>query len=92
MEPYTDLHIYNHNDDRNIMVRTFDEDIDSSEMVWHRDKKDREVKIIEGNGWKFQMDNELPSELKSGDVLNIPKETFHRVIKGSGKLVIEIRE
>ena len=74
------------------MVRTFDEDVESSELVWHRDKKDREVKIIKGSGWKFQMDNELPLELKKGDVLNIPKETFHRVIKGSGKLVIEIKE
>lgn len=86
MKPYTQ------EIENDVIKRTFDKDTETSELVWHRDKKDREVTIIEGNGWKFQMDNELPTELKSGDVLNIPKETFHRVIRGSGKLVIEIRE
>lgn len=74
------------------ILRTFDENTDSHELVWHRDRKDREVTVVEGNGWKFQMDDELPSELHRGDVITIPKETFHRVIRGSGKLVIQIRE
>lgn len=86
MRPYTE------EIKENYILRTFDVDTDSHELVWHRDRRDREVTIVEGNGWKFQMDNELPTELKKGDVIHIPKETFHRVIRGSGKLVIQIRE
>jgi hypothetical protein len=71
-------------------IRTFDENIDPIELKWHRDKETRKVKIIESTNWKFQMDNELPKTLKEGDTLIIPKETFHRVIKGDGNLVIEV--
>ena len=38
------------------------------------------------------MDNELPQVLKKGDVLDIPKEVYHRVKKGISKLVIKITE
>ena len=75
-----------------IRKRTFDSSTDEEELVWHRDKQNRIVKVVEGNGWKFQMDNELPKELKTGDVLYIPKETYHRVIAGSGNLIVEIEE
>jgi quercetin dioxygenase-like cupin family protein len=76
----------------NVIVRTFSKDVESEELVWHRDKNDRVVEVIQSNGWKFQMDNELPKTLKSGDVVEIPKETFHRVIKGEGNLIIKINE
>jgi quercetin dioxygenase-like cupin family protein len=76
----------------NVILRTFSEDVESEELVWHRDKNDRVVEVIQSNGWKFQMDNELPKTLKSGDVVEIPKETFHRVIKGEGNLIIKINE
>jgi quercetin dioxygenase-like cupin family protein len=48
--------------------------------------------VVSGNGWKFQLDNHLPLELKEGMVLQIPKETFHRIGKGDTKLVIKIKE
>ena len=76
----------------NVIVRTFSEDVESEELVWHRDKNDRVVEVIQSNGWKFQMDNELPKTLESGNVVKIPKETFHRVIKGEGNLIIKIKE
>jgi hypothetical protein len=66
--------------------------IDLSSLVWHRDKKDRVVEIVKGSGWKFQMDNKVPIELKEGMRLEIPKETFHRVIKGKTPLTIKIIE
>lgn len=76
----------------NRITRTFDENVDSHELVWHRDKKDRIVEIVRGKGWKFQMDNQLPIELKEGMRLEIPKETYHRVIKGKTPLTIKIKE
>jgi mannose-6-phosphate isomerase-like protein (cupin superfamily) len=72
--------------------RKFNSLTNEHELEWHRDVSNREVVIIESGGWKFQMDNSIPIELKSGDVLFIPAKTFHRVIKGSGSLIVEIRE
>lgn len=75
-----------------IKTRKFDQNIDEHELKWHRDERDRVVKIVEGNGWKFQMDNELPITLKEGDRITIPSETYHRVIRGTGDLIIKIKE
>jgi quercetin dioxygenase-like cupin family protein len=73
-------------------IREFDETIDDSELVWHRDKMDRYVTIIKSENWQFQFDDALPFKLAPGVSFFIPKETFHRVIKGTGNLLIEIFE
>jgi hypothetical protein len=76
----------------NVIIRTFDENVDGHELVWHQDRKDRVVEVLEGSGWWFQMDNRLPVELKAGTELMIPKYTYHRVIKGETPLKIKITE
>ncbi len=86
MKPYSQKHIENY------IVRTFDENVDTHELVWHRDKRNRIVEIVNGTGWKFQMDNKVPIELKEGMKLEIPKETYHRVIKGDTPLTLKIIE
>ena len=73
-------------------VRTFSNDVDDNELVWHRDHEDRYVQIVEGKGWQLQIDNELPVELEIGKEYFIPKKTFHRIIKGSGNLIVNIKE
>lgn len=73
-------------------IRTFNNKVKTDELKWHFDTTNREVTILESNGWKFQMDNELPKNLKDGDKLFIPKGKFHRVIKGNGDLKIKIKE
>lgn len=73
-------------------VRTFNSSVDREELVWHRDRQTRTVTIVEGTGWRFQMDNQLPQHLSKGDVLYIPKETYHRIIAGNDNLVVEIEE
>jgi hypothetical protein len=72
--------------------RVFDEAVDSNELIWHRDREDRIVKIIEGKGWGLQLDNQMPFMLQEGKNYVIPKEQWHRVIKGDGKLIIEIQK
>jgi len=72
----------------NQYLRTFSEDVDDHELEWHKDREDRIVEVIENHGWEFQMDNELPIHLEN--TLFIPKETYHRVIKGTGKLIVRI--
>ena len=76
----------------NLTERVFKENTDTHELVWHRDKLDREVTVLESNGWMFQMDNELPIVLKEGDVIEIPKNTYHRILRGNGNLKITIKE
>lgn len=76
----------------NKFKRTFRSDVDNSELVWHRDKKNRIVEILNDNDWMVQMENELPRKLKKGDLLYIPKESYHRVIKGDTNLEILIIE
>lgn len=87
MKPYQE--VINNNNSRS---REFKIDIDSNELTWHKDEKDRYVTILEGEGWQFQIDNELPLILQTGDIIFIPKETYHRIIKGSSNLLINIIE
>jgi hypothetical protein len=73
-------------------LREFQHDVDEEELVWHRDRSDREIAVLSGNGWKLQMDDELPEELTQGRLYHINKMVYHRLIKGSGKLLLKIRE
>jgi len=71
-------------------IRTFSKDVDEMDLIWHRDDEDREIEILEGKGWQFQRDNELPLELKEGDRIFIPRHQVHRIIKGKTDLKIKI--
>lgn len=75
-----------------IKTRTFFESVDENELVWHRDQKNRCVKVIESNNWKLQMDNELPINLEKNKVYYIRAMQYHRIIKGNGNLILEIKE
>ena len=86
VKPYID----NHNNGK--IVREFSGDVSEDELIWHRDKRTREVTVLEGTGWKLQMDNELPEELIKGKLYTIPKMEYHRLIKGTDKLVLNIWE
>jgi len=76
----------------NSFRRIFTEDVETEELVWHRDRKNRVVEVIKCNGWKIQYDNKLPVTLKEGDKLKINAFEYHRLIKGTGELIIEITE
>jgi hypothetical protein len=75
-----------------IKTRLFEESTDNHELKWHFDKTDRNVKVVKSNGWLLQMDNQLPVELKEGKTFFIPKGVYHRVLKGNGDLIVEIKE
>jgi len=75
-----------------IKTRLFKESADNHELKWHFDKTDRNVKVVKSNGWLLQMDNQLPVELKEGKTFFIPKGVYHRVLKGNGDLIVEIKE
>jgi hypothetical protein len=72
----------------NQYIREFSSDVATHELEWHIDREDRTVEVIENNNWHFQLDNNLPQLLK--ETIFIPKETYHRVIKGTGNLKVRI--
>ena len=84
MKPYQDLK----NQD-NLIVREFSESIDQIDLMWHRDLNNREIKSEQTTDWKIQLENELPVEISKN---YIPALQWHRVIKGSGNLILTIRE
>lgn len=71
-------------------IRRFSEDTNESELVWHRDKEDRIVESIGDTDWLIQLDNQIPKPLT--EKVSIPKNTYHRVIKGSGELKVRIKK
>jgi quercetin dioxygenase-like cupin family protein len=86
MKPYKEVL------NNNSRIREFKVNTPNKELVWHRDEKDRYVTVLEGEGWHFQLDNELPLELQKKDVIFIPKQKYHRVLKGKTDLLIKIEE
>lgn len=86
MNPYKD------EINENFILREFSTDVELNELVWHRDKKDRVVEVLGGDGWKFQLDENLPIELKKGNVIKIKAEMFHRIFKGTSPLKLKIKE
>ena len=72
----------------NLFIRTFKQETDSGEFMWHRDFEDRIIEPIDETNWGFQSDNQLPISI-SGKIY-IPKGVYHRLIKGKGDLKIKL--
>ena len=78
--------------DGGVRTRVFSPDGDPDELVWHRDEEDRTVRVLEGTGWYFQRDDELPIPMKIGDEFKISRHQWHRVIMTRpSRLVVEVR-
>lgn len=86
IKPYQDTELSS-----NVRERTFEENITDFELLWHRDREDRTIEVIEGNNWKLQLDDQLPVLLEKNQKYFIPAGMYHRAIKGDGKLVIKIQ-
>jgi len=76
----------------NTIYRRFEGTVEETDLAWHRDANDRQIKVIEGQGWQLQFDNELPVALEENETYFIASEQYHRLIKGQGELVLEIIE
>jgi len=73
-------------------IRTFSAKVESEELVWHRDKEHRKITVLEGEGWQFQFNGNLPFELKHDYKFEIPQGMYHRIIKGKTDLVLKIEK
>nr|QMP83001.1 MAG: hypothetical protein [Caudoviricetes sp.] len=75
-----------------IIYREFEPTMDEDQLYWHKDAANRLIYVIEGEGWKLQMDNEIPFTLTENCEYFIQKETFHRLHLGKSKLILKIQE
>jgi hypothetical protein len=75
-------------EEANVFIRTFSSDTEEEYLLWHRDREDRIIESLEETDWLFQLDNQLPQKIE-GQIF-IPKEIYHRLIKGSGDLKIKL--
>lgn len=73
-------------------IRTFHSYVKTDELVWHRDNEDRKITVIEGQGWQFQFNGSLPMELRKDRMFEIPRDMYHRLIKGKTKLVLRVEK
>ena len=75
----------------NKVVRVFDsKDTQQSELVWHKDREDREITVEKSKDWHLQVENEVPVRLEKGQTYFIPAYSWHRLLMGKGKLIVEI--
>ena len=74
----------------NTVNRHFDPTADEHLFKWHADPQDRIIRVLNKNDWKFQFDNKLPQNLEIDTIIKIKKEEYHRLIKGTSPLSLEI--
>ena len=73
-------------------VRTFSSNLDESELKWHFDEEDRIIVCEHETNWQIQMDNELPQKIQKNKKYYIPEGEYHRVIKGTGDLIVKVKK
>ena len=83
MKPYKDLEITDQ-----YIIREFSDSVDPIELLWHRDNEDRTIEIVGETDWAIQLENKLPTSLNNR--IFIAWHEWHRVIKGTGKLLLKI--
>lgn len=76
-----------------LIQRDFMSTLIEEDLNWHMDEEDRDVFVVEGDGWYLQIENELPQLMQKESIFKIPKETWHRIINKDGvNLVINVRK
>ena len=75
-----------------VIVRVFNPRADKHLFKWHQDDRNRVIEVIHSGDWQFQLDNEHPKMMKSGDMFLVFKEDIHRIIPGTSPLWVKIIE
>ncbi len=83
MKPYKDLKVTDQ-----YIIREFSDSVDPIELLWHRDNEDRTVEIVGETDWAIQLEDKLPTSLNNR--IFIARHEWHRVIKGTGNLLLKI--
>ena len=83
MKPYKDLEVTDQ-----YIIRELSDSVDPIELLWHRDNEDRTIEIVGKTDWAIQLEDKLPTSLNNR--IFIARHEWHRVIKGTGKLLLKI--
>ena len=75
---------------KNKILRKFDPKAEKHLFKWHVDPERRIIKAINENDWEFQLDNKIPEDLEINKSILINKGEYHRLIKGTSELYLEI--
>ena len=62
----------------------------NSELIWHKDREDREVHVEQSKDWHLQLENQVPVKLEAGQTHIIPAYTWLRLLMGIDRLIVEI--
>ena len=76
--PYTETLYEQHGTGLPYIIRTFSETVDENDLIWHRDRTNRTLRILSGTDWKLQLDDKLPETLATGGEYFILKDTYHK--------------
>ena len=87
MKPYTEKML-----SETTRIRKFSSSTPEDQLVWHRDRQDRVVEVVGGEGWMFQRDDSVPVLIGPGSIFEVSANEWHRIIKGSGDLIVKITE
>lgn len=71
-------------------IREFHVTREDKEYIWHCDAENREIEVLDGEGWQFQYENCLPYHLKVGMIFDVPQGEYHRLIKGYNNLTCRV--
>ena len=63
----------------NIFLRYFNHNVIVEELIWHQDREDRIVEVIQSDDWHFQKDNQIPFKLVEGMKFSIKKNRNHKL-------------
>jgi len=74
----------------NIFLRYFHHNVIVEELVWHQDREDRIVEVLQSDDWHFQKDNQIPFKLVEGMKFSIKKMEYHRLLRGKNDLIIKV--
>lgn len=90
IKPYIDEDVHLEGEEL-VIKRTFPGEL-NVELSWHTDGYDRTFEVLEGGGWFYQSDNQMPVEMVEGMHIFVAGDEIHRGIMGPGDLVIYIRD
>lgn len=76
--------------DRVVVLRRFNEQVVTDELLWHWDDEDRIIAPVHETDWMFQFDNKLPQPIQ-GEI-KIPSGIWHRLIRGTGDLTLKVEK
>lgn len=77
--------------ERNVYIRLFSPDVEDEELIWHWDKEDRAVLVLQSGGWAYEQKGLPHRILRDEEGIFIPKGIWHRVIKGDDDLIVKVK-